>query len=152
MSVGDTVSSLVEYIRREEYAIAVQIANRQLCDGHLEELDSFARLLGKWAKGEHRLREHVFCFRSVYRSVFFEDLLRRALADFSNPAPLPATAIDVPCESYRRRIELSLRLAGLTALEMDAWLAQRWRLTEKVTRDWVAPTHSRHAQPSADHN
>lgn len=152
MSIGDTVSSLVEHIRREQYAIAVQVANTQLFDGHFDELESFAKLIENWARGNRCIQEHVFCFQSVYRSVFFEDLLRRALANFLNPEPLRILSLEIPSESNRRRIEVSLRLAGLNAPEMDAWLVERWQLTKKITQGWVPPTHSKHAQPLAEHN
>jgi hypothetical protein len=126
------------------------LANNELLDGHLDNASLIADALDEWESGSNRMprmAEHAFCFRSVYRSMLFEDFLRRAIGALIHEQLIPPTATEVPIASQEARVALRLRLAGMDGEAMDAWLERQWRLAQQVTQQWAAPTHSRGARP-----
>jgi hypothetical protein len=150
MNAQGALRSWTRYLRREDYASAVLLANNELLDGHLDNASLMAGALDEWESGSNRMprmAEHAFCFRSVYRSMLFEDFLRRAIGALIHEQLIPPTATEVPIAGQEARVALRLRLAGMDGEAMDAWLERQWRLAQQVTQQWAAPTHSRGARP-----
>jgi hypothetical protein len=78
MNAQSVLRSLTRYLRREDYASAVLLANNELLDGHLDVASFIADALDEWEAVSTRskyMAEHSVCFRSVYRSMLFEDFL-----------------------------------------------------------------------------
>jgi hypothetical protein len=71
MNVESISRAFAKHLRREEYGSAAQLANNELGDGRYDNV------------------EHIACFRSVYRSMLFEDSLRRAIGHFIGEHSLP---------------------------------------------------------------
>ena len=151
INVSETLESLRRHLYREHYGSAVQLVNDLLGEGQFQQVAAIADLLDGWAAGDESLTEQVYCFRSVFRSVLFEDLLRRAIARFVDPQPPAPRAADM---SLTREPEnaLLLRLVAMGTQELDDWLEGRWRLTRFVTQEWAAPSHDRHACPILGRN
>ncbi|HEV8070552.1 MAG TPA: hypothetical protein VGP76_22750 [Planctomycetaceae bacterium] len=150
MNAQCALRSWTRYLRREDYASAVLLANNELLDGHLDNASLMADALDEWESGSNRMprmAEHAFCFRSVYRSMLFEDFLRRAIGALIHEQLIPPTATEVPIAGQEAIVALRLRLAGMDGEAMDAWLERQWRLAQQVTQQWAAPTHSRGARP-----
>jgi hypothetical protein len=150
MNAPSVLRSLTKHLRRENYAIAVMFANNELLDGHLDNASLIADALDEWESASNRMprmAEHVLCFRSVYRSMLFEDFLRRAIGTYIHEQAIPPMAIEVPIAGQEARVALRLRLAGMDGEAMDAWLERQWQLTQQVTQQWAAPTHDRGARP-----
>jgi hypothetical protein len=152
ISVSETLESLARHLHGEHYGSAVQLVNDLLGEDQFQRVTAVADLLDKWTAGDEKtLSEHAFCFRSVFRSVLFEDLLRRAIANFSDPRTLPTRAVAMGSKREPENA-LVLRLVAMEASELDDWLKQRWRFTRQVTELWAAPSHDRHACPVLDRN
>ena len=150
MNAQSVLRSLTKHLRREDYASAVMLANNELLDGHLDNASLIANALDEWESGSNRMprmTEHAFCFRSVFRSMLFEDFLRRAIGAFIHEHLIPPMAIEVPIAGQEAIVALRLRLTGLDGEAMDAWLERQWHLTQQVTQQWAAPTHNRGARP-----
>ncbi len=150
MSAQSVLRSLMKNLRREDYASAVMFANNELLDGRLDNASLIADTLDEWESGSNRMprmTEHAFCFRSVYRCMLFEDFLRRAIGTLIHEHPIPPMAIETPVAGQEAIVALRLRLAGMEAEAMDAWLERQWLLTQQVTQQWAAPTHNRGARP-----
>jgi hypothetical protein len=98
------------------------------------------------------MAQHAFCFRSVYRSMLFEGLLRRAIGACIDEHPIPPTAIEAPVPGQEDVIALRLRLCGMTAQELDEWLERQWDRTRQVTQQWSAPKHDTGARPISARN
>ena len=150
MSAQAVLRSFTKHLRHEDYASAVLLSNNELLDCRLDNASFIADALDEWnseSKRMPRMAEHAFCFRSVYRSMLFEDFLRRAIGTFIHEQPIPPMAIEVPIAGQEAIVALRLRLAGMEAYAMDAWLERQWSLTQQVTRQWAAPTHNRGARP-----
>jgi hypothetical protein len=147
MNRQNIVQTLVTHLRREEYGSAVQFANNELGDGRHDNVESIAEALDQWEASSSTLVERAFCFRSVYRSVLFEDSLRRAIALFMGEQPVAPQALEMTSDREQAISLLSLRLAGMDAQSMDEWLDRRWHVTEQVTRQWAAPKCNRPSRP-----
>jgi hypothetical protein len=155
MNAQSVLRPLTRHLRREDYASAVLLANNELLDGRLDRASLIADALDEWESTSghsKRMEEHAFCFRSVYRSMSFEGLLRRAIGAFTDEHPIPPMPIEEPVQGQERVIGLHLRLCGMTADEMDEWLNHQWNLARQVTQQWTPPKHDRGARPRSARN
>jgi len=89
MNVESILRAFAKHLRREEYGSAAQLANTELGDGRYDNVEHIADALDRWETGSGPLLERTFCFRSVYRSMLFEDSLRRAIGHFVGEHSLP---------------------------------------------------------------
>jgi hypothetical protein len=89
MNVESILRAFAKHLRREEYGSAAQLANTELGDGRYDNVEHIADALDRWETGSGPLLERTFCFRSVYRSMLFEDSLRRAIGQFIGEHSLP---------------------------------------------------------------
>jgi hypothetical protein len=155
MNAQSVLRSLTRYLRREDYASAVLLANNELLDGHLDVASFIADALDEWEAVSTRskyMAEHSVCFRSVYRSMLFEDFLRRAIGAFIDEHPIPPQLVEIPVTGQDATVAVRLRLSGLGAKSMDDWLQQQWDLTRQVTQHWTAPKHNKAARPLSTRN
>lgn len=150
MNAQSVLRPLIRHLRREDYATAVLLADNELLDGRLDRTSLIANALDEWestSTRSKRMTEHALCFRSVYRSMFFEHILRRAIAAFIDEQPIPPSLIEVPIKRHDAIVAVRLRLSGLDAKAMDEWLERQWKLTKEVTQQWSAPKHNKGARP-----
>jgi hypothetical protein len=155
MNAQSVLRPLTRHLRREDYASAVLLANNELLEGRLDRASLIADALDQWestSTRSKRLAEHAFCFRSVYRSMLFEGLLRRAIGALIDEHPFPPRAIERPVPGRKRVIAMQLRLCGMTAQELDDWLERQWDRTRQVTQQWAGPRHNSGARPMSARN
>jgi hypothetical protein len=150
MNVESILRAFAKHLRREEYGSAAQLANNELGDGRYDNVEHIADALERWEKGSGPLLERTLCFRSVYRSMLFEDSLRRAIGHFIGEHSLPPRAVEFATEREQETTLLSLRLSGFDSQAMDEWFERRWSLTRKVTQQWSAPKHNQPSRPQTE--
>jgi hypothetical protein len=129
MKLRAALQRFIQHVRREEYGSAVQLLNDELIARGFANVTQVADILDSWEAGCESMSERAFSVRSVFRSVLFEDGLRRATAFFCERLPPPPKAAEIPIPDLETALALSLRLTGMDAEGLNAYL-ERARATD----------------------